>query len=268
MVFGFMTAAIGIRGVVNVTNRIMKIGREILKCSKQQQKLNNAINQYKRAQTNQINSYFQNNFNSSIFTAQAAKTNTTSIRNLFAVGECASMYHGANRLGGNSLLAAVYSANVAADAVLSRDFPASRPDFSRTLEEERGELDKGKDTDSRFPVMYIRDMAAETMNRRLGIVRDGGELSRGLEDIEYYLSVAEKINYDRSVLPYSNYSLTGMLTLAKAVLLCAAARRESRGAHFRSDFPDTDAAYGHATLISYDGGAYRVRQDTEDTYES
>ena len=44
----------------------------------------------------------------------------TNVENLFAIGECASIYHGANRLGGNSLLAAVYSGWVAADAIASR----------------------------------------------------------------------------------------------------------------------------------------------------
>ena len=45
----------------------------------------------------------------------------TNIRNLYAIGECASMYHGANRLGGNSLLAAVYSGSVASDSISGRN---------------------------------------------------------------------------------------------------------------------------------------------------
>ena len=81
-------------------------------------------------------------------------------------------------------------------------------------------------------------------------------------------SAAQQLRYDSSVLPYYNYSLTGILTLARATLTCALARRESRGAHFRSDYPDTDDAFACATLISYDGGAYRTVLDRECSYES
>ncbi|MBR0410068.1 MAG: FAD-binding protein [Eubacterium sp.] len=96
----------------------------------------------------------------------------TNLHNLFAIGECASMYHGANRLGGNSLLAAIYSGNVAADEIAGRTAPAVRPDFSGTLAKEHELLRRKRDTRSAFPVMYIRDMLAETMQKNLGIVRD------------------------------------------------------------------------------------------------
>ena len=193
----------------------------------------------------------------------------TNIRNLFAVGECASMYHGANRLGGNSLLAAIYSGGVAADEIASRKAEApAHPDFSGELERARARLAESRDTQSQFPVMYIRDMLAETMQKRLGIVRDEANLTKGLEDIDYYLSIAGRLNYDASVMPYFNYSLTAILTLARATVTCALSRRESRGAHYRSDFPKTDAALQAATIIAYDGGNYSVRLDEERAYES
>ena len=193
----------------------------------------------------------------------------TNIRNLYAVGECASMYHGANRLGGNSLLAAIYSGSVAASTIAGRSGPTSaHPDFSRELEQEKKILERKQDTRSQFPVMYVRDMLAETMQKRLGIVRDEANLRKGLEDIEYYLSIAERIRYDSSVIPYFNYSLTAILTLARATVTCALSRRESRGAHYRSDFPKTDAALQAATIIAYDGGKYSVRLDGERAYES
>ena len=192
----------------------------------------------------------------------------TNLRNLFAVGECASMYHGANRLGGNSLLAAIYGGNVAAEAVAGRDAEARRPDFGRVLDRERERLRRRQDTNSPFPVMYIRDMLAETMQKYLGIVRSEEKLVEGIRDVDYYLSVAERIHYDSSVMPYFNYSLTGILTLARATLACAKARRESRGAHYRSDFPGADERFGYATLISFDDGEYRVRLDEEGEYEN
>ncbi len=193
----------------------------------------------------------------------------TNIRSLFAVGECASMYHGANRLGGNSLLAAIYSGSIAADEIAGRDGTSpSHPDFSGELESERKLLARHMDSESQFPVMYIRDMLAETMQKRLGIVRSEDNLVRGLEDIDYYLSIAGRLRYDPNVMPYFNYSLTGILTLARATTACALSRRESRGAHYRSDHPETDEKYCFATIISYDNGKYAVRLDEERSYES
>ncbi len=193
----------------------------------------------------------------------------TNLRNLFAVGECASMYHGANRLGGNSLLAAIYSGNVAAEEIAGRSGEgAARPDFSVETEREGAILARARASESPFPVMYMRDMLAETMGKRLGIVRNADDLARGLEEIDYDLSVADHLRYDPSVMPYFNYSLTAILTLARATLTCALSRRESRGAHWRSDFPQTEEAYNSATIIAYDNGNYRVRLDEERAYES
>lgn len=106
------------------------------------------------------------------------------------------------------------------------------------------------------------------MQKRLGIVRTEDNLAQGLEDIDYHLSVAGRLRYDPSVMPYYNYSLTGILTLARATVTCALSRRESRGAHYRSDYPDKDERYSSATIISYDDGNYSVRLDEERSYES
>lgn len=192
----------------------------------------------------------------------------TCIRNLFAVGECAAMYHGANRLGGNSLLSAMYSGFVAADEIAGRTSSVRFPDMSAFLGEERSSLKKTLDSDSPFPVYYIRDLLSGEMNTLLGIVRDEKSLEKGMKAIRFYLSAAEKIRYDNTVPVYANYSLKAMLHLAGATFRSAKERKESRGAHYRSDYTETDEKYGYATIVSYNGGDYRIRLDKEKSYES
>ncbi|MBP3897524.1 MAG: FAD-binding protein [Mogibacterium sp.] len=192
----------------------------------------------------------------------------TNIRNLYAAGECASIYHGANRLGGNSLLAAIYGGQKAAESVAGRDSMDTHHSFDSYVQDETAKLMSDLGSESRFPVMYIRDMAAQNLKEDLGIVRDEKRLRKGIEDVDFYLDIADKINYDSSVMPYFNYSLTGILTLARAVLVSADARHESRGAHFRSDYPEENRELQAASVISYDNGAYRVRYDMEGRYEN
>ena len=192
----------------------------------------------------------------------------TNIERLYAVGECASMYHGANRLGGNSLLSALYGGWVAADDLDGRTDAPRRPDFSQVIEHERKRLTASFDTESVFPVAYMRDMLAETMQEHMSIVRTEESIAKGIGDVEYYQSVAERLRYDASVSAYANYSLPGILATAHASLSCALARRESRGSHHRSDAPQTLDDYAYATLVSYDDGSYHVRLDREQAYES
>ena len=192
----------------------------------------------------------------------------TNIKNLYAIGECASIYHGANRLGGNSLLAAIHGGKVAAASIEKSETVGTGSDWSADIAEAAEKLRFLKGSKSQYPVKYLRDMLAETMKENLGIVRSAEKLQNGIDDVTFYLSVADKIRYDSSELAYFGYSLSGILTLAKATLICAQSRKESRGAHYRSDHPDSKDDYQAATIIRYDNGEYHTYLDTEGKYES
>lgn len=192
----------------------------------------------------------------------------TNIARLYAAGECASMYHGANRLGGNSLLSAVYSGWTAADDIAGRSTCSRNTDFSAFIEREQARLSGIYSSKSPFAAMHIRDSLADTMRRHMSIVRTEECLKAGMEDIAYALSVADKIRYDASVSAYTNYSLPTLLTLAGAVMHCAAFRKESRGAHYRSDYPAASANQAYATLISCENGDLHAGYDKEKAYEN
>lgn len=181
----------------------------------------------------------------------------TNIKGLYAVGECASIYHGANRLGGNSLLSAIYSGVVAADSARSEiAFPEH--DFSQFIDEQIKDMQKKFEKQSRFSAVYIRQELAKIMNDNLGITRSDKMLCEGINGVDYLLSVCDMIHYDTAFKPYEVYTLRSMLILARAILSCARARCESRGAHIREDYPGTSEEFKCATVISYDDGAYNI----------
>ncbi len=188
----------------------------------------------------------------------------TNLRNLYAVGECASMYHGANRLGGNSLLAAVYSGRTAARDIAEADLAACKTDFSGYIRAQREALCARTATKSRFSAVYIQNDLAKIMNDDLGIVRTEEKLRDGIRNLQYYLSIVDKLKYDSEISPYQAYSLRPMLCLGLAVLTCAEARRETRGAHIRTDFPQRAEAFAACTLIDYANGAMHVSYGNED----
>ena len=182
----------------------------------------------------------------------------TNLKRLYAVGECAAIYHGANRLGGNSLLAAIHSGMTAAESISGENFAVSKCDFSSYISEQESLMDKIFSSESRFSAVYVKQDIAKIINSDLGITRTGDKLRRGIESMDYYLSVCDKLKFDCEISPYQSYSLEGMITLAGAVLTCAEARKETRGAHIREDYPERSDDLCCATVISYNSGKFET----------
>lgn len=187
----------------------------------------------------------------------------TNISRLYAVGECASIYHGANRLGGNSLLSAIYSGKVAA-ADISDLHEQEAPDFDEEISDAKRRVAMSTATSSKFPTLYIKQETAKIMNEYLGISRSGERLEEGISQMDYFIKIAEKIRFDSSVSAYDSYSLYATLILARAILGCAYERKETRGAHIRSDYPHTEEEYRKSTMISYNNGEFKVWFAKED----
>ena len=188
----------------------------------------------------------------------------TSVDDLYAVGECASMYHGANRLGGNSLLSAIYSGKRAAKAIKELPEKKDSPDFNDYILSQNKILEERLASKSKFSAVYIRQEIAKIMKECLGITRTEEKLKEGIKGIDYYISISEKLVYDSDVSPYIGYSLPSMLILARAILTSALERKETRGAHIREDYPESCDDYALCSLCEYDKGNHNVTYVKED----
>ena len=191
-------------------------------------------------------------------------THKTTVDGLYAIGECASRYHGANRLGGNSLLSAIYSGKTAANAIGCITKVDHIPDFTDYIAEQETQLNKSLASESRFSAVYIRQEIAKLMNDCLGITRTEEKLREGIQNIDYYLSISDKLMYDSDVSPYVGYSIRPMLLLARAILTSANARKETRGAHIRNDYPERSVEYDCCSVCRYYDGEHRVSFEKED----
>ena len=187
----------------------------------------------------------------------------TSIANMYAIGECASQYHGANRLGGNSLLSAIYSGKTAAGDI--NDLPENdeHPDFSEYVLAQEKVLEERLASKSRFSAVYIRQEIAKIMNDCLGITRTESKLLEGIKNIDYFISISDKLLFDVDVSVYIGYSLRPMLILARAILTSALARKETRGAHIREDYPETSKEYEGCSICDYLNGEHRISYQKE-----
>ena len=200
-------------------------------------------------------------FMGGIRTDDAHKTN---IRNLFAIGECSSQYHGANRLGGNSLLGAIHGGWVVADQLeeISCENNSSEEyeilNYEYEAYENWKELQKEANNISSYE---IEEEIANIMNRTMGIYRTESELKEGLNKLDSL----ETIHVNSHGCYYDYILLRSLIDIAKAMLSSALARKESRGAHQRLDYPETNEEYLKTTVISFDNDELKITfNDTEE----
>jgi succinate dehydrogenase / fumarate reductase flavoprotein subunit len=173
------------------------------------------------------------------------KRHLTDVQGLYAVGECATGVHGANRLGGNSLAECLVFGRIvgneaarwsAALDVQVRD----RAAIAAATEEVDELLGRRGDEFARPLQRAVRDLMSECC----GVVRSEDGLREGLARLDEVTERARAMEVRPDLAGYADlahaFDLQGSLLAARATLECALERRESRGAHSRLDYPDQD----------------------------
>ena len=160
----------------------------------------------------------------------------TSLEGLWAVGEVAATgLHGANRIASNSLLEAVVLGARAAQDISGLVASSDVRSVAKTYR-----LDQGGLLDEPHRAHLVARLR-QTMSQHVGVVRNGPDLTRALEILR---DIGAEAGSDRSLV---NMALAAEIITASALL-----RRESRGAHFRSDYPRPAAALCHRSAATLD----------------
>ena len=201
----------------------------------------------------------------------------TNIPGIFAAGECEYQYHGANRLGANSLLSCIYGGFISGPNALSyaKSLPAQEGDGGHAAELTRqaginSSLLKSKGTENPFKLW--RELG-DTMTKHATVIRYNKGLQQADEKIVELLDRYGNVNLsDKSLWANTSFAfarqLKNMLELARVVALGARLRDESRGAHYKPDFPDrNDEQFLKTTKASYTGDMIgpRFEYDEVDT---
>ncbi|MFT4232342.1 MAG: FAD-binding protein [Leucobacter sp.] len=172
-----------------------------------------------------------------------AESHSTGVDGLYALGEAASGLHGANRLGGNSLIELlVYGRITGADAAAYVSGLTQVTRSAEVVAEARAEMQQllaGKGAET--PRLLQRQLR-NVMTEHAGVVRDEAGLRAGLEKLGGIEDRAAHLGVHPDIAGFDDlahaYDLFGSLLAARATLECAIERRETRGCHNRSDFPE------------------------------
>jgi succinate dehydrogenase / fumarate reductase flavoprotein subunit len=206
------------------------------------------------------------------------KNQATNVPGIYAAGECEYQYHGANRLGANSLLSCIWGGRVAGQAAVNyaRGLEGNAEAVSSAISER--EVHRQQEHNARLVLqegsenlLAIWKELGAVMTEHVTVVRYNKALEQTDGKLQEFAERFHRVNLsDRSA--WSNQTLNfareleNMLVLARAITLGALARNESRGAHYKPDFPERDDAnWLKTTRASYKDGRIELNYEAVDT---
>ncbi|MGO9777535.1 MAG: succinate dehydrogenase flavoprotein subunit [Terracidiphilus sp.] len=198
----------------------------------------------------------------------------TNIPGIFAIGECDYQYHGANRLGANSLLSCIYAGFIAGPNALryAKSLEGQEGDGGHAAELTRqaginSALLKNEGTENPFKLW--RELG-DVMTKHATVIRYNKGLQQADEKIVELMDRYRNVNLsDKSQWANTSFAfarqLKNMLELARVIVQGARLRDESRGAHYKPDFPErNDERFLKTTKASYTGSAESPRFEYEE----
>ncbi|HEV8514446.1 MAG TPA: fumarate reductase/succinate dehydrogenase flavoprotein subunit [Cyclobacteriaceae bacterium] len=193
-----------------------------------------------------------------------ADSQMTTVPGLFAAGECAAGLHGANRLGGNSLsdllvfgkrageFAAEYAKN-------NSETNISENQISEIVSWALAPFERGIKNGNAF---QLQSQLQEFMQDLVGITRIESDLSKAIDKIAEMKVLIKNVGCDgnRNFNPgwHTALELNHMITVAEAITKAARERKESRGGHFREDFPEKSSEFGNVNISIIKSGAETI----------
>ena len=196
-------------------------------------------------------------------------TQMSDVPGLFAAGECGAGLHGANRLGGNSLSDLLVFGKRAGQyaACFAKEHGGGSINMDQVEQAAHEALvlfDRDSSQDGPYQIQHALQ---DTMQDLVGIVRRAEEMERALHEIHQLWKRAEQVGVggNREYNPgwHTAMDLKNLLTVAEAITLAGYERKESRGAHFRDDYPLKDEAFGTFNILvrkGRDGGMQVSRE--------
>ena len=200
------------------------------------------------------------------------KDGATVLPGLYAAGECAAVsVHGANRLGGNSLLECVVmgqrSGAAAAKYVKGKSAAIKESVLADATKKATAEIAALLKSDGKERLVNLRDRMADTMTNQIGIYREEKAMQAALATLRELRECYRQIGVDAKTRKFNldllrTIELGGMLDVAEAMAAGALARQESRGAHSRLDFKTrNDTNWLKHTLAHYTPDGARLEYE-------
>lgn len=170
---------------------------------------------------------------------------STEVDGLYAIGEASSGLHGANRLGGNSLIELLVFGRIVGRAAAAYSAGLEAQRRSHDAEDRaRAEVADLLTADGHENVRALQRAVRNTMTEYAGVVRDEQGLTTGLRELDEIEARTQGIGVHPDIAGYQDlahaFDLKASLIAARATLEAARERRETRGCHNRSDYPDLD----------------------------
>ncbi len=202
----------------------------------------------------------------------------TNVPGVFAAGECEYQYHGANRLGANSLVSCIFGGGIAGPAAvkyaknLEKGAESADPAIFERERKRQAAMNDAliKQDGSENPITIWKEMG-DVMSEHVTVTRYNKNMELADGKLQALAARFKKINLsDRT--QWSNQTLNftrelgNMLVLARVITLGALARNESRGAHYKPDFPDRDDAnFLKTTRAKWVNGEIKLTYEPVDT---